>query len=78
MNRFAIIAPHNVARPYVCHRFKNDDDEYEMIALITEWAKSDEQFANQWIDGSVDERVASSFGAKGESRQTKQKWLVKP
>ena len=44
------INPGSVAIPYLCLDVDN------MKLLVTQWASSDEQFANQFIDGVVDLR----------------------
>lgn len=40
-----------VATPYLC------EDVEDMKILVTEWASTDEQWANQFIEGEVDHRV---------------------
>ena len=35
-----------------------DQDGHQMKLLVTEWSKADEQFCNQFIDGTVDPRIA--------------------
>jgi len=41
-----------IATPYLCV-----DVQHNMKLLVTEWSKSDEQWATQFIDGVVDNRV---------------------
>jgi len=41
-----------IATPYLCV-----DVQKDMKLLVTEWCESDEQWANQFIDGVVDERI---------------------
>jgi len=63
MDMFAKIAPGHVAEPFVCHHIPADDlNPYEMLMLVTEWCTSDEQLANQWLDGNVDARIAEQLG----------------
>jgi len=50
------LAPDSIVNPILL-----SDIEYEgqsMKLLVTEWSKADEQFCNQFIDGSVDPRIA--------------------
>jgi hypothetical protein len=50
MEIFYQLNPEAVAMPYLCL------DLNQMKLLVTQWAKPDEQWANQFIDGSVDAR----------------------
>jgi len=56
MEKVSKIAPGTIVTPLalwdVCH------EGQDMKLLVTEWSKVDEQFANQFIDGVVDVRVA--------------------
>ena len=61
-NIMEIYAKHNpdlVAKPLAC--VDVDFDLNKMKLLISEWCPNDEQFANQLIDGFVDERVISKI-----------------
>lgn len=51
--------PDNVVKPLALLDIKQDDQN--MKCLVTEWAKADEQLCNQFIDGSVDPRIASKL-----------------
>jgi len=51
MEVFHMIDPGSVAVPYLCL------DVDDMKLLVTQWAEADEQWANQFIDGSVDRRI---------------------
>ncbi|GMH88331.1 hypothetical protein TrVE_jg7352 [Triparma verrucosa] len=63
MQLFAGLAPGHVATPFLCHSIPADaSNPYEMLMLVTEWCTSDEQLANQWLDGVVDDRIAEPFG----------------
>ena len=50
MERFKVIDPDSVAIPYLCI------DVDDMKLLVTQWSPADEQWANQFIDGTVDIR----------------------
>lgn len=49
-------SPDSVVKPLAILTLKHN--EQNMKCLITEWAKADEQFCNQFIEGSVDKRIA--------------------
>jgi len=51
MELFYEINPDAVAVPYLCL------DIDDMKLLVTQWSDADEQWANQFVDGSVDERI---------------------
>jgi len=57
MERFAKLAPGCVATPY----FIIDIDDMKL--LVAQWSPADEQMANQFIDGSVDLRVAKNLAS---------------
>jgi len=50
MKTFNGIDPTSVVAPYLCA------DIEDMKLLVTQWSSADEQWANQFIDGSVDVR----------------------
>lgn len=50
------LSPGLVATPYFCHDLGDN-----MKILVTQWSPVDEQFGNQFIDGSVDFRLASKI-----------------
>ncbi len=52
MELFYNINPEAVAVPYLCL------DIGDMKLLVTQWSDANEQWANQFIDGSVDARYA--------------------
>ena len=56
MKTFHKLSPGLVATPYFC-----DDIGDDMKLLVTQWSPVDEQFANQFIDGSVDIRTATKI-----------------
>lgn len=56
MKTMSIIAPNFVVSPLGC--WDVEQDGRQMKLLVTEWSKADEQFANQFIDGYVDSRIA--------------------
>ncbi len=53
MELFYKINPEAVAAPYLCLDIGND-----MKLLVEQWADSNEEWCNQFIDGSVDARYA--------------------
>jgi len=55
MELYHTLDPGSVAIPYLCLDVDN------MKLLVTQWSPSDEQFANQFIDGVVDERYDCLF-----------------
>ena len=56
MNTVSKIVPDCVVKPLGCWDVLQDG--HRMKLLVTEWSSSDEQFGNQFIDGSVDLRIA--------------------
>lgn len=56
MRTFHKFSPGLVACPYFC-----DDIDEGMKLLVTQWSPVDEQFANQFIDGTVDGRTAAKI-----------------
>lgn len=56
MKTFCDLSPGCVATPYFCDDIGND-----MKLLVTQWSPVDEQFANQFIDGTVDVRCAEKL-----------------
>jgi len=57
MGTFNSIDPGSVAIPYLCL------DVDDMKLLVTQWSPADEQWANQFIDGTVDVRVIPKFAS---------------
>lgn len=55
MGTFNSIDPGSVAIPYLCL------DVDDMKLLVTQWSPADEQWANQFIDGTVDIRLVSLY-----------------
>lgn len=62
MKKFNALNPSLVSTPYFC-----DDIGDDMKLLVTQYSPVDEQFGNQFIDGSVDKRTADKI-AEGLSR----------
>ena len=56
MRTFHKLSPGLVASPYFC-----DDIGEDMKLLVTHWSPVDEQFGNQFIDGTVDMRTATTI-----------------
>ena len=56
MNTFSTHKPECVVAPLACYDIEHDGQKMKL--LVTEFAKADEQFANQHIEGSVDIRLA--------------------
>lgn len=56
MHTFHKLSPGLVASPYFC-----DDIGEGMKLLVTQWSPVDEQFANQFIDGTVDLRTGAKI-----------------
>lgn len=56
MRTFHNLSPGLVATPFFC-----DDIGDGMKLLVTQWSPVDEQFANQFIDGTVDIRTATKI-----------------
>jgi thiamine kinase-like enzyme len=56
MKAMAEKTPGSVVAPLAC--IDIEDEGQKMKLLVTEWSKADEQFCNQFIDGSVDPRIA--------------------
>ena len=54
--RFSKIKPDCIASPLALWDVEHDDQKMKL--LVTEWSQADEQFANQFIDGSIDPRIA--------------------
>lgn len=52
-------SPGSVVEPLALLDLKHD--EQNMKLLVTAWSKADEQFCNQFIDGSVDPRIAQKL-----------------
>ncbi|KAL3905110.1 MAG: hypothetical protein SGILL_009810 [Bacillariaceae sp.] len=52
--------PRPVVMPYHCVDIV-DEEGNKMKMLVTAWAPTDEQFANQFIDGDVDSRILDSL-----------------
>lgn len=56
MATFQKVSPGSVPTPYFC-----DDIGMDMKLLVCQWARVDEQFGNQFIDGAVDPRTAAKL-----------------
>jgi len=52
-------SPGSVVEPLALLDLKHEDQNMKL--LVTEWSKADEQFCNQFIDGSVDPRIAQKL-----------------
>ena len=61
MGNMAEKTPECVVAPLAC--FDIEDEGQKMKLLVTEWSKADEQLCNQFIDGSVDTRIAPKIAS---------------
>lgn len=61
MSIMAEKTPGCVVTPLGC--FDIDHEGQKMKLLVTEWSKADEQLCNQFIDGSVDARIAPKLAS---------------
>lgn len=60
VNLMSKIAPDTVVQPICC---VDIDEGQKMKLYMTEWSRSDEQMVNQFIEGSVDERIAPKIAS---------------
>ena len=56
MKEFSEVEPDNMVSPVAC--WDVEQDGKKMKLLLLEWSKAEEQLSNQFVDGSVDARIA--------------------
>ena len=59
MEKMSKITPGTVVTPFALWDIHHEGENMKL--LVTEWSKVNEQFCNQFIDGTVDPRVASKI-----------------
>lgn len=70
MKQFSEVEPENVVSPVACWDVEQDGKKMKLLEV--EWSKAEEQLSNQFIEGSVDSRIAPKLAHALASLHTMQ------
>jgi thiamine kinase-like enzyme len=70
MKQFSEVEPDNMVSPLACWDVEQDGKKMKLI--VSEWSKAEEQLSNQFIEGSVDPRIAPKLAHALASLHTMQ------